>query len=581
MGLSTITYNGYKFNERSTYKIEERYQYDESERTVKAIRFTLTVNTIITGDAGSNYTIGTEDASTFAGMNVHTARQLLSKPGGMLDIKHDGLGPWWEVNGYTLRDISWGPKPRFTRWDPIGHTNAAEVEWVCDFEIAVCDGTRPPALKGVAQFNYSVSFSIDSRGYTTRRITGVIEIALTRQTQMANWLTDSVDNWKEQITFGKPTNFERTTEWNVNSDKRIATFIIVDSEIQSPNAWPPGVVSIQATHRVTRTRHSLTRVAQVLSATIELSPIEPKVRTWLIFRDLFLLRIAYLNAVSGGQIPIFIEQLDISEEIYANRASFQITFYYIDELDQVGMFSGTGLFQPLLLGGDPWKTWAESLAVLTPHIGTGGDRAAARLRHEFGNERIIDLCNQSQFGFTPGASPGAFPQNPLYPGYPGQQPPPPPYSSRSVLSNTKPPAKQSWLLFTATIEVKDDPSVTTSVQIFPNMSKHKQFNPQIPDAGLPVESEQIKRFIEDKAGTQTLVVRGYAERVGYPVPKPSGRIKIGGNVYVPIGKGRFAMKFDGNYFGVPKYSAAWEQEYKLKTWPDNNTDPQDGQQEVQ
>lgn len=580
VGMSSIRYNGYQFNDRSTYGVVEQYVYDDSERTVKAVRFTLNVKTIITGNAGASYTPGTEDATTFAGLNVHNARQLLSKPAGILDIKHDGLGPWWEINGYSLKDISWGPKPRFLRWDPVGHTNAAEVEWECEFEIAICDGTRPPALSGIAQFSYSVSFSIDQKGYTTRRISGVVEIALTRLTQMSNWLTDSVDRWKDQITFGKPTNFERQSEWSINPDKRTATFIIVDSEIQSPNAWPPGVVGIQATHRVNRNRNSLARVSQTLSATIELSPIEPKVRTWLIFRDLFLLRIAYLRALGATGAAIFIESIDVAEEIYANKASFQIVFYYLDPSNMVDMFSGTGLFQPLLQGPNPWLAWASSLQGITPHQGTGGDRAAAGLMHEWGNERIIDLCNQTPFGFTPGKSPGSFPQNPLQPGSPGQQQPPPPWQDGSVLSNTKPSPLSSWLQFSVTIEVKDDPWVSTSVQLAPNATMHQPFNPQRPDTGMPVESEQIKRFIEDKAGFQSIIVRGYAERIGYPVPKPGGRIFIGGQAYTPVGKGAFGMKFDGDYFGVPKYSASWAQEYRLLTFPNDN-DPKEGQEGVE
>ena len=98
---------------------------------------------------------------------------------------------------------------------------------------------------------------------------------------------------------------------------------------------------------------------------------------------------------------------------------------------------------------------------------------------------------------------------------------------------------------------------------------------------MPDESETIKRFIENKAGTQTIVIRGYAERIGYPVPKPSGRIFIGGQVYVPIGRGTFAMKYEGDYFGVPKYSAAWVQEYKLKTWPGFQADPKEAQEGVE
>ena len=216
------------------------------------------------------------------------------------------------------------------------------------------------------------------------------------------------------------------------------------------------------------------------------------------------------------------------------------------------------------------------MAHLTPHLGTGGDRAAALLTHEWGNEKIIDLCNQDKFGVTPGGSPGAFPPNPVPP---GQPPTPPPYTSRSVLSNTRPPPGKSWLVWNATIELHDAPNVNTSVQIIPNKTQHPDFDPARPDTGFPVETEAVKRFIEDSAGRQTIIIRGYAERIGYPIPKPNGRITIGGARYAPIGKGTYAMKFEGMHFGVPKYSAAWAQEYRLIGWPGNG-DPNDAQRGI-
>lgn len=551
MGLSKVTYNGFEFPDRSNFSVGESYVYDDSGRTVKATRFTLRVKSILVGDGGS-----TTESDFFAGPEVHTARQALSKAGGSLKIEHDGFTPrpHWVIGPDTasIKDSSWGPKPKLLQWDPIGHTNAIEVTWECEFEIPVCDGSGSPAFTGVSQFNYSVSFSMDNRGFTTRRINGVLEIAVTRSAASPRAVIDSADNYRHLVEFPKPHNFERTSDWQVSTDAKFATFSIVDSEIRSPNAWPVGVTNIQATHRVSRNIAALARIANTISATIELAPDQHKSRAWLIFSSIVQQRSAFASTY------VFFESIDVVEELFDNRVSFQLSYRLLSKVDMVAFFGETGLFQPLNWStGDQWQEWSDSMSALTPFDGTNTNRARAGLRHEFETDKIVDLCDND---------PGDVPEKPESPTAHG-------YTAPPSLCNETPPAPYSWLVYDLAIKYDEDSPAHIAVQLKPQDLDHKVFDPNNPTANFPDVTAGVTRFIEERAGYQTITLYGYAERAGYPIVKP-GKITIGGRLLRPIGKGKFMSKFLGTYLCVKKFGAAWVQKYVIDE-PMTDVDPAD------
>jgi hypothetical protein len=542
MGMSRVTYNDYVFPDRSNFHIVESFVYDPSDRTVIATRFSLRLQTIIVNEAAT----GPLDSFSFAAKDyVHYARQRISKAGARLIIEHDGFGPTLDINGGGVKDVAWGPKPRVIDWNPVGHTNSVEVTWEVEWQIPICDGSSPPNFTGLSSFSYGVSFDIDERGYTTRTISGNIQIALSRQNGGRN-LVDSVDNYRNKVNFAKPTNFQRRTSWQVSEDKRTANFTIVDSEIASPNAWPAGVVSINATHRASWQRTSVRRVMNTISATIEMSPDEHKARSWMIFRGLVEKRIVYAKA--GEPKAIFIEAIDVIEDIFENRVSFQLTYRVIGSGEEVGATAilTQGLFQPVSDEIDSWQAWDDSVKALQPFRGLNTDRGNAGLRHEWQNERLVDLCNQSP------------PETSNYP-----KPLTPPRALTPVLCNERPAPNRSWLSFEATLTYYENGIDHTAVEIKANDLEHKEYNANSPDAGYAtVSQEKAERFTEDQAGVQEFVWTGKAERVGYPIRKP-GQLRIGNKTYRPIGKGIFSQAYLGLYFCQPKYAAAWKQRYRL------------------
>ncbi len=563
MGMSRVTYNDWTFPDRSQFSCQESFVYDDAGVTVVKTQFNLQVQTIICVEnpsPGASY-----DASDYdCGNEMHLLRQRLSKAGQSLKIEHDGFGPRMEINGYsnsTIKDVSWGPTPKMISWEPIGHTRSVEVVWQCEFCIPICDGrTGSPAFTGLSALNYSVGFSFDSRGFTTRRISGYIEIALTRDNRNnPRGLVDSVDNYRNKLAVSKPANFEREVSWDISTDKRRANFSIIDKEISSPNAWPPGVVKIQGTHRVGWSRSNLTRVSNSISVSIEMAPDQLKARAWLIFADIVKTRQQFAPAPS----KLLIQSLDIVEELYENKVSFQMGYTFTAPIDLARLFADTGLFQPIAFRGQQpptWETWDESVKHLQPLRGNGTDGGIANLRHEYQYDKIVDLCDN-----TPRPGP---PQD-LARGV--QQ-----ASYAPLLSNATPPPNSSWLKFDASIGHIDRGTAIATIQLGPNNKDHDRFNPAEPTAGganlSRINGTPLKEYFQEHGTKEHIVWSGYAERIGYPVPKP-GQMKFAGVWLRPVPGPRssngafFEQKFMGMHFGVPKYAASWRQYYKLNRVP--------------
>lgn len=564
MGMSQVTYNGFTFPDRSDFKVSEEYRYDDAGVTIVATRFRLTVTSII---------ISTDPSSdVYAGTSVQAARQKLSQPGQELIIEHDGFGPTLDVNSYSsypVKDIAWGPKPRIIVWEPIGHTMSVEIVWEVEFEIPVCNGTSERAkFNGVAAHNYSVNFQFDKRGYTTRTINGYIEIALTRSSQLNRLLQDSVDNYRDELIVPKPNNFHREVSWNCSEDKRRADYTITDSEIDSPNVWPAGVVNIQAQHTLSWQRQLLGKFQQTLSAVIELAPDQPKERAWLIFKQLFTRRLYFSDPTAN-----IINSLQIVEDIYANRVAFQVSWHVLAGLDLERVIQSAGLFQPVCNPdvGETWTAYDDSIKHLQPFRGISGkNRAVAGLRHHYESDKILDLCDNQNVPQT--LDPTRPAQSPTYPSSSGYVRPTSPYGylneqPSGVFYNKKPDPERSWLVFNAQLELSDNTPCFMAVQLAENDLDSVDFDPKNPNPQLPKWDGNVGRWVEENAGVSEIIWTGYAERFGHEIPKP-GRIRLGNAVLKPTGKGKFSTKFLGSYFGQPKYGASWRMTYVLSHYVD-------------
>jgi hypothetical protein len=223
------------------------------------------------------------------------------------------------------------------------------------------------------------------------------------------------------------------------------------------------------------------------------------------------------------------------------------------------------LFQPIAFKGQPsptWETWDESIKHLNPLRGNKTDRGISNLKHEPQYDKIIDLCDNATIPGPP-QPPARLPQQPVY---------------SPVLSNRKPPPNGSWLVFDAQLSLGHaTPSAKVSLQLGPKDTREKRFNPAEPTSGGAsldeLTDKPLKEFLEEKGTKEIFMYEGYAERIGYPVPRP-GEMRFGGVWMQPVADQKrtlgmasmpafFSQKFMGMHFGVPKYGASWRVYYRV------------------
>lgn len=529
-----LTYNGYTFNDHSHIRVSAEMVPDDSQRTVIYHRYKIHVTTVITAESGD----------TNVGSHFLRIRQLLSKQGQALTINHPGFGPGVTYNGGSpgfggKNDVAFGPKPRFLAWDPVGATNAVEVVWECEFCVPTCDGAGGVRYSGIMALNYNLSFSIDKMGYTTRHISGYIEIAMTRFGQA---IPDTADAYRDAIIVPSPPNYERETSWQISNDKRRADFTIVDAQVRSPNAYPAGVVSIRANHRVGWTRRELASLPNTINATITLAPGQPRGRAWVIFRSMVSDRLGYAFAAGN---TVFLEGLEVDEELYDNGISFSLSYkIYVDNPKGSALgeiFSTTGLFQPTY---DDWVTWKASLAAVQTY------RGLSNLSHNATQDQIVDLCANS---FMP-ELPSTF------------NPPTAPYTPLTRFCNPKPSPDKSYIRLDSYLETIEENPSSIQVPMAPDDLEKMPFNKNDPQATLGDSVSSVLRWVEGLAPGISFVWMGYLERVGYPVRRPL-KLNVGGVTLVRKGASHFRQKFLGTHFCQKVYGASWRQEYVVASRP--------------
>lgn len=529
-----VSYNGYTFNDYSHYLISGQMVEDDAQRTVVYHRYKLRVITTITADNGE----------AAAGDHFKRIRQRLTKQGQALKISHAGFGPAFEVNTSAtaeIQDVAFGPKPQIVNWDPVGHTNAVEVVWECEFCVPVCDGESGTRYRGVMAFNYGMSHRLDLHGYCTRTISGYLEIAMTRNDRR---IPDTADAYRDYIAVNKPSDYERETSWNLSPDKRRLDFTIVDTQIRSANPYPPGVIRIRGNHRVGWSRRSISTLPNTISATIELEHGKPRGFAWEVFRSIVASRIAY---ATGGN-NVFLETMEVDEELYGHSIAFSIS-YRIYNQDKRGalvhIFDATGIFQK---PPGNWDEWSASVAAAQNNHGV------SNLRNFAEQDQIVDLCLNEPLANYP--IPGGYP---VTPGSPLRR-----------FCNPKPSPRESWLRFEPEITFLEYTPTAEQITVGEDDLERTNFDPSNPnpDNGATLDDKEIERIIETAPAGLRVRITGYAERVGYPIPKPD-TFEIAGRKLYRIGEGVFGTKFLGKHFCQPLYGAAWNMIYVIDERPES------------
>ncbi len=534
MSQNLCFYNGFQFNPYSEISVNAQMQDDDSGRVTLYNRYRVRVETTIYAEE--------LDAPGIAGSTFKRLRDRLSKKGQALVIYHLGFhDEAYDVNlsPSGRRDVTFGPHPRLIAWDPVGEQNAVHVVWECEFMVSACD-----RWDGLMSLNYSIQTRIDMAGYTTRTVSGHLEIAMTRN---GDRIPDTADKYRDRVSIPALPNFQREHHWALSLDKRRADFSIVDTEIRSPNPYAPGVIQIQGNHSVGWARRQSAQLPQTIRASIELAQGVARSRAWEVFKAIVESRLKAAREAKG----VFIESVHCDESLFSNNFTFTLNYRtYVDPGKSIltalsGLFASTGIGSLLELS--TWEQWKESVAKLQSH------RGQANLKHDVSQDQLIDLCTRGLNG-----SPPQYPEQPRTP-LP---------LTLNKLYNTKPSPRDSYIKHKTYMGLKERTPTTSQTTIEKDDYRLNKFDPNKPIASLgeTITGGSVKRYVESQAGTIEVVYMGYAERVGYPIPRPD-KVDVGGVTLTRTGESNFRQIFLGDCLGQPVYAASWNQTYAMSERP--------------
>jgi hypothetical protein len=526
--VGSLAYNGYPFDGATRLEINSEFQYDDAQRTVVCVATTLTVYAVI---ADNN---DTDD-------QLEDIRARLSKAGGPLVFRNKGFGDDLMVNagGEGTKDIRWGPHPKILSWKPIGSSRACEIVWECTTYLPpLCSANGWARSSGVMAFNYAADFSHTPKGFTTRTITGYLEIA---QTRSGRNVPDCADLYRNLIKPPLPADFQRSQDYKVSANKSRLDFTITDRQIESANPWPEGVVAIRGNHRANWMRRGSMQLRNTISMDIELAANINRTSALKIFLDTAFKRI---NKLRDRDVGVLIDSFDVDEQLFGYGNSFSIS-YRILKKSLRDIFE-VGMWEPI---DTDWQKWKASMDNVF------SQRGLANLVLRPGNDAIIDLCGGS-----------AIPWN--------DQSPRPVTIGPNVdgqYQNKLPRPQGSWLEYKQElVPIREQPlSRQAYMQEPPNIQEstnQNQFTLNFhPPSGASdtLQSGGNPRY--------SVVLQGGARRVGYPIPKPA-ILSIGGQ-RVKESAAVFREWNEGDHFGVPVFGAVWQITYMLANSPGQVTVP--------
>lgn len=384
-----LEYNGFRFPDSfTTTTVTAKNIYDASGRTVSYTQLTIKAKSKIVEGADQD-------------VMMDAIRTALERSGGQLFFTGKGYDIELNAPGKP-RDLRWGPKPQVLEWKTFGAGRAAEISWMVECAINNCDNAA--WQNRIMEYTYTLSFSTDEAGYTTKTHTGSITIPMTRNNVNAAGIPDSADNYFDNVVPPALPNFKRTISRTLNEAKDKLSFTVTDTE-QAGNPLPPGVINADASHEHnSQPNNKAIFIAWTgtISASYEVVKGKPRSDCMPIFLKLVKSRQEAERAGGFFMIPL---SMRIAEpQIYGRQAaSFSLTYSLtsINAKDVSSRYATGGLWQRT---GDDWNVWATSVALARANRGLAG------LRHLPAAEVLVDLCLNGSSGFAGG---GLAPFNPI------------------------------------------------------------------------------------------------------------------------------------------------------------------------
>lgn len=168
--MGTLVYNGFDFGAGGggvNTAMSFRPLTDDAMLTTKAAEFSFSVKSYVYSPAPGAETTDDRLDEVYELLTA-TGKQLefYGKGGGVIQCNGAGGNADWDINA--------GPHPQVSNWRLLGGGNAVAFDWSCKVALARCPDRT---LVGLSMLNHSVNWSVSNGGWTVRRVTILIEVA--------------------------------------------------------------------------------------------------------------------------------------------------------------------------------------------------------------------------------------------------------------------------------------------------------------------------------------------------------------------------------------------------------------------
>lgn len=522
---ATVSYDGVKIDNIVTSKVDATPVYNTQGTDVKYVKYTFEFEAIV---YPTSFILEPE-AQTTTDDALEEIRLMLLTPRKAFLYKDKGFGEDFEVRASGTDpnldlDVMYGPRPIRLTFETIASNKAARINWAVEVHV------RRECASGIDQTNLlefwtTSSVKINQSGYQTLTRKGKIEVLgnAAGETMSTTGLVNSPIT-DRLVSLGSMQGYHLESTFTPSDDGRVLDFVFVYTEIESPNAYPLGVVDIKCRHSTGSTLMSSNPIqgAQFrswrnsMNCTIQLRPNVPQLRAWEIFSAIATDRINQGVSVetvnqNGDKVitrtlvPIVLS-MKIDEEMFSHSISFSISWVSFTQTISE-LFSSTGILKPYVNVQETWGDWVVDIRQNTQRR-----QGAYPLTNDGATTQIINPC-------TSGATVNSVPdttRGDILPVIP------------AIFAPGCPPEESSWLDYKSKCEIQSksnikihrkyksiDDVVRTDDQIeafTPSSSVSRQYD---------TASTEEDHFEQDFGNDIHLgVVTGYAVRLGAPTEPP-------------------------------------------------------------
>lgn len=516
-----VSYNGYAFPPLRSVTLKGHPEWDEAERVVVGIKYTITVHFIIQSAAEATQ-----------GSAMASCRSLLLAPAGALNISGIGYGTI-AVNTVTP-DLRWGPKPLGLEMKPIAGMLAWDVVWACEFFVPQCGGGTYDETMLMA-VNVQTVYDVDLYGITKRTMSGYLQIPQTRGATPI--VQRTADSYWSRMSFPIPPGFMRVSQQRrVSLDNNRLDFVLVDEEM-SNFAPPPGVVyggDVDYTFETANIGFS--QFNATLAGEFETIPTVPTSRAAYAFLTILTQKLTEIKNLLGGQGFVLVRHLRMSRSLFSRRNSFDVSFTVTGTIRD--FLGAMGMWSPV-----PNSNYQQWMAALPGGAGIAG------LSQSGGQQVLVDVC-QAKNAFVMYDAGGSYQQQ---------------SSEIPTLAYQSPVSReQSYLHYENSIGATREES----------MSPHKFSQPYTPDSDTSSYqgSESSTTWGPNFTGrddtlqyqgtpSDTLVMRGRAVRAQFEPDIPAVR-SVGGVPYYQMGRHVMTKPVAKVLGDITLFASQWEITYR-------------------